>query len=226
MPKQKYYVVWKGKKTGIFTTWSECEAQVKGFTGAEFKAFETREEAERAFRSSYQGYVKASPAPGKTIPSIPGTPALAALPVLNPNLRRQMKLPIPESYCADASCIGNPGRLEYRCVHTTSRQMIFEEGPFERGTNNIGEFLAIVHALMLCAKTSLALPIYSDSENAIGWVRQKKCKTLLLPDARNKNLFTLIAEAETWLRSNHYPNPILKWETKVWGEIPADYGRK
>jgi len=226
MPKQKYYVVWKGKKTGIFTTWSECEAQVKGFTGAQFKSFETREAAERAFRSSYQTYVKASPAPGKTLASVPGTAALPALPVLNPNLRSQMKLPIAESYCVDASCLGNPGRLEYRCVHTTSHEAIFAEGPFERGTNNIGEFLAIVHALMLCAKSGLALPIYSDSENAISWVRQKKCKTLLLPDARNQRLFDLIAEAEVWLRSQPHSNPILKWDTKAWGEIPADYGRK
>ena len=56
MPKQKYYVVWKGRKTGVFTTWQECSAQVTGFNGAEYKSFENREAAEIAFKSAYEEY--------------------------------------------------------------------------------------------------------------------------------------------------------------------------
>ena len=134
--------------------------------------------------------------------------------------------PIAESYAVDAACSGNPGPLEYRCVHTSTRKQLFKQGPFEHGTNNIGEFLAIVHALALFKQKGITLPIYSDSENAIGWVKEKKCKTKLAPDERNAPLFELVARAEQWLAENDYSNPILKWETEAWGEVPADFGRK
>lgn len=42
----KFYAVRKGKKTGIFLTWEECKRQVDGFSGAEYKSFKTKEEAE------------------------------------------------------------------------------------------------------------------------------------------------------------------------------------
>jgi ribonuclease HI len=56
MPKQKYYVVWKGRKTGVFTTWAECEKQVKGFVGAQYKAFGSEAEAEAAYLANYDDY--------------------------------------------------------------------------------------------------------------------------------------------------------------------------
>lgn len=46
MAKKKYYAVRKGKKTGLFETWDECKAQVDGFSGAEYKSFSTKEEAD------------------------------------------------------------------------------------------------------------------------------------------------------------------------------------
>jgi viroplasmin and RNaseH domain-containing protein len=56
MPKQKYYVVWKGHKTGIFTSWAECEKQVKGVVDAQFKAFGSDAEAEAAYLANYDDY--------------------------------------------------------------------------------------------------------------------------------------------------------------------------
>ena len=94
------------------------------------------------------------------------------------------------------------------------------------GTNNIGEFLAIVHGLALLKQKGFDMPIYSDSVNAINWIKQKKCKTKLPRDAKTEELFCLIERAEKWLRENTYTTRILKWETKQWGEIPADFGRK
>ncbi|MGU8577956.1 ribonuclease H1 domain-containing protein [Clostridium perfringens] len=41
-----YYAVKSGRKVGVFLTWSECEEQVKGFKGAEYKKFNTLNEAE------------------------------------------------------------------------------------------------------------------------------------------------------------------------------------
>ena len=192
MKKEKYYVVWAGVSPGIYTSWTDCQLQTKGYEGAKYKSFESREEAEKAFASSPYAYIKRSaPSPAKTIPG----------------------------------CSGNPGAMEYRGVHVASRQEIFHFGPMY-GTNNIGEFLAIVHGLALLKQKGFDMPIYSDSVNAINWIKQKKCKTKLPRDAKTEELFHLIERAEKWLRENTYTTRILKWETKQWGEIPADFGRK
>jgi ribonuclease HI len=125
----------------------------------------------------------------------------------------------------DAACSGNPGQMEYRGVYIGSGTQIFHFGPVY-GTNNIGEFLAIVHALALLKQKNSDLPIYSDSHNALLWVKQKKCKTKLTRDNSTEELFRLIERAERWLRTNTYTNRLIKWETQQWGEIPADFGRK
>lgn len=208
MPKPKYYVVWKGRKTGIFDTWEECQAQVSGFPGAEYKSFETLAAARQAFKASYQDHK------GKNSP---------AQYLLD---NRWIAPPVAESYCVDAASSGNPGLLEYQCVHTTTRKRLFYQGPFQNGTNNIGEFLAIVHALALFKKRGWTCPLYTDSETAISWVKAKKCKTRLPQDESNRRLFELIAQAEEWLAHNDYTTPLLKWDTVAWGEIPADFGRK
>jgi ribonuclease HI len=132
------------------------------------------------------------------------------------------------SVCVDASCIGNPGFMEYKCVNTLSGKIIFESQLYEDGTNNIGEFLAIVHALSLNERDKLNWEvIYSDSQVAIGWVEKKLCKTKLEPNEKNKNLINMIERAEKWLVMNaHYKTKVVKWNTIAWGQIPADYGRK
>ncbi|MDI6770007.1 MAG: ribonuclease H family protein [Anaerolineales bacterium] len=215
-PKSKFYVVWKGRKSGIFSTWEACADQVKGFTGAEYKAFASRAAAERAFKGDYSQYA--------------GKPASSGQWLFAP------EPPIAESYCVDAACSGRQrmGRLEYRGVHTRTGKEIFRQGPFENGTNNVGEFLALVHALAwlkhkgpaLSTVEGIAAPVYSDSETAIVWVKGKKCKTELAPDEQNAPLFELIARAEFWLAENEFQNPVLKWDTEAWGEIPADFNRK
>ena len=115
--------------------------------------------------------------------------------------------------------------MEYRGVYLRTGQVIFHFGPVY-GTNNIGEFLAIVHALALMKQKGVNMPIYSDSRNAILWVRQKKCKTRLERTPRTEELYLLIERAEKWLKENPYTIPVLKWETRQWGEVPADFGRK
>jgi ribonuclease HI len=115
--------------------------------------------------------------------------------------------------------------MEYRGVYIGNGEEIFHFGPMF-GTNNIGEFLAIVHALALLKQKNSDLPIYSDSHNALLWVKQKKCKTKLTRDNSTEELFRLIERAERWLRTNTYTNRLIKWETQQWGEIPADFGRK
>jgi ribonuclease HI len=207
MPNQKYYVVWKGRKPGIFASWAECEKQVKGFAGAQFKAFESLDEAETAFRSKYDEYKGKSSSLGKW--------------------KDASVKPILPSICVDAACSGSPGKLEYRGVFTESAEQIFHFGPFPDGTNNVGEFLAIVHALSWMTKHKSKLPVYSDSENGIAWVYTGKCKTNLKHTVRNAPLFVMIRSAENWLAENELDDDaVLKWDTGLWGEIPADFGRK
>ena len=135
--------------------------------------------------------------------------------------------PIPEAIVVDAACAGNPGVMEYRGLYLPSRTTLFEMGPFPLGTNNIGEFLAIVHALALVEQRQLkGLVIYSDSQIALTWVKKKRCKTLLPRNEQSEPLFDLIHRAENWLNTHAYTTPIYKWDTVSWGEIPADYGRK
>jgi ribonuclease HI len=138
---------------------------------------------------------------------------------------------LPEGFdenclCVDAACSGNPGPMEYRGVYLLNGQQVFHFGPVH-GTNNIGEFLANVHGLALMKQKGITMPIYSDSRNALGWVKQKKCKTKLERTARTEQLFQMIERAEHWLQTHDYKDiPIRKWETEKWGEVPADFGRK
>ena len=209
MAKQKFYVVWEGVTPGVYTSWTDCQLQIKGYEGAKYKSFDTREEAERALATAPYAYI------GKNAKKKSEKVSSETLPACV----------IDNSLAVDAACSGNPGPMEYRGVHIASRQEVFHFGP-TKGTNNIGEFLAIVHGLALLKQKGFDMPIYSDSVNAISWVRQKKCKTKLPRTAETEELFKLIERAEKWLRENTYTTRILKWETKEWGEIPADFGRK
>lgn len=212
MAKKKYYVVWKGKNPGVYDTWSECQAQVSGFAGAEFKSFPSLSVAEQAFRGESQ-----------VIFSAPNSKTAKA--ELSPELMQQFGI-IENSIAVDAACSGNPGLMEYQGVYTATETECFHFGPVPDGTNNVGEFLALVHGLAWLKQNKLDIPVYSDSRNAIGWVAKKKCNTKLKLTSKNAKLFELIARGEKWLKENTWNNKIIKWETKVWGEIPADFGRK
>lgn len=207
MAKQKYYVVWQGVVPGIYTSWDECKAQVSGFENARYKSFESREEAEKAFGENPWKHLNTKKTKNTT-------DIVSAGQIIR------------ESLAVDAACSGNPGKMEYRGVWVSDNLEMFRVGPFEQGTNNIGEFLAIVHALALLNKADKIYPIYSDSVNAIKWIEKKKCNTKLERTEKNERIFELIERAEKWLRENTYSNPIIKWETESWGEIPADFGRK
>lgn len=211
MSKKKFYVVWNGHKKGVFTSWKVCKKQIDGFEGAQYKSFTDLNEAEIASTKNYADYIGKNKK--KTTLSSSEKAIFGA-----PNL---------ESISVDAACSGNPGKMEYRGVLTHNKQQIFIKGPFKKGTNNIGEFLALVHGIaLLKSKNKEDIPIYSDSKIAMNWVKQKKCKTNMHFDASNRDLLDLIKRAEKWLKENTYKNPILKWETRAWGEIPADFGRK
>ena len=132
---------------------------------------------------------------------------------------------IKEALCVDAACSGNPGKMEYQGVHLPSGRIVFHFGPI-KGTNNIGEFLAIVHALALLQQKGLKMPVYSDSVSGMAWVRNRKAKTTLERTDETAQALDMVARAEAWLRGHPQTNQVLKWPTEEWGEIPADFGRK
>ena len=211
MAKKKFYVVWAGRNPGIYASWEACSKEIDGVKGAKFKGFPDRTSAETAFREGPENYW------GKDV-----TPMI--------DLSAVAEQPISPAIAVDAACAGNPGKMEYQGVFVDfsaqTRKDLFKSAVFEQGTNNIGEFLAIVHALALEKKNGWNYPVYSDSVNAQIWIRQKKCKTKPQRNAKNDYLFQLIERAEKWLNENTIEVPVLKWKTEIWGEVPADYGRK
>lgn len=208
--KNKFYAVWKGKTPGVYSSWEACKKQIEGFKGAQYMGFPEKSQAQHAFRSGYRAAL-AGKKKGKS---------------LSAEQLARLGAPNYHSISVDAASSGNPGVMEYQGVDTRTGKRLFHQGPFPEGTNNIGEFLAIVHGLAYLKKQGSNRVIYSDSRTAISWVRKKKCNTKLEETAKNEPLFELIDRAETWLQTHAYTTPVVKWETKAWGEIPADFGRK
>jgi len=208
--KEKFYVVWEGKKPGIYLSWKDCKAMTDGYAGAKYKSFETFAKAKQAYNGDYADFK--------------GTSSKKR--VLTAEEKAKYGEPNLYSIAVDAASSGNPGVMEYRGVDTQTVKQLFHQGPFRQGTNNIGEFLALVHGLAYLKKIGSDRLIYSDSRIAIGWVKKKKCNTKLQESPKNKDVIALVKRAEQWLKTNTYTTTIVKWETKAWGEIPADFGRK
>jgi ribonuclease HI len=214
--KAKFYVVWQGRESGIYDSWAACEAQVKG-VAAKYKGFATREEAEQALADGYEKHISFTPRTSSATVQ-PTTPLS-----LDDMLKHGVKLP---ALAVDAACSGNPGKMEFRGVIADTSTQVFHRGPYIGGTNNIGEFLAIVLGLAYLKQKNLPWALYSDSKTAIAWVRQKQCKTKIEWTAKNQDLLLAVRAAEKWLHENTWTTPIYKWDTEHWGEIPADFGRK
>jgi ribonuclease HI len=208
---KKVYVVWQGKERGVFTDWQKCKDSIHGFKGAMYKAFKSVETANKAFAEGYELHW------GKN------EPFESDLPIEELQIIGEPTYP---SLSVDAAWNTGTLHMEYQGVDTQTGIKIFHQGPFEEGTQNVGEFLAIVHALAHLKREKSTIPIYSDSRNAIGWVQDKTHRSSLKPTEKNKKLFDLLDRAVKWLNENKFENLVLKWETKAWGENPADFGRK
>lgn len=210
--KQKYYVVWSGKQPGIYTDWNECSQQVTGVVGAKYKSYDTIELAQEALRLGPE-----------MAASLKANVDELGMTSIQP--KGSAEPPVLNALAVDAACSGNPGVMEYQGVYVASRSQIFHyKAP--KGTNNIGEFLAIVHGLSYLKRHNLDIILYSDSVNAINWVKQKVCKSKLPYTTETAELWDYVRRAEAWLEKNTYTTEIRKWDTEHWGEIPADFGRK
>lgn len=214
MAGNKYYVVWEGRAPGIYTSWDEAREQVENFPGAKYKSYTNLETATEAFRGN----------PHEQLNIFRAMARHASEAIVNYSAFPDIRL---DAITVDAACSRNPGPVEYRCVRVADGAELFHVGPLQGGSNNIGEFLAIVHgAAMLAKNGDTTTPIYSDSRTALAWVRAGHANTKITPNGSNVRLFELIRRAEAWLSTHRIANPLLKWDTDAWGEIPADFGRK
>ena len=202
MSKQKFYVVWKGNNPGVYQSWEKCQNEIKNVNGALFKSFASLEEAKKAYDQGYEEYKQCL------------------------DYKNILDGPELNSISVDAASSGNPGVMEYQGVDTNTKEILFKMGPFNNATNNIGEFLALVHGIAVLEKKSEKKIIYSDSITAMSWVRKKHCQTKLKRNEENEEVFVLVERAIKWLKENNNSIVIKKWDTKNWGEIPADFGRK
>lgn len=211
--KRKFYVVWQGLSPGIYDSWEECQAQIKGVPGAKYKSFPSVEEATEAYRGDPAQYMGLYRAMAARKPQ-----------VINYSAFPQIRL---DAWAVDGACAKNPGPMEYRCVEVGTGREVFHLGPLQGGTNNIAEYLALIHAAaQLALNGDTSRPIYSDSRTALTWLRAGHSNTKLTLTAENAKVFNLLQRADAWLATHRIANPILKWQTELWGEIPADFGRK
>lgn len=214
MARRKFYVVWEGVKPGIYDSWEECQAQINNYPGARYKSFEDQTTATLAFRGDSSEHIG-------ILRSIASHKAVAVNYAAIPEIQL-------DSIAVDGACAKNPGPMEYQGVNVRTGEQVFHVGPLDDGTNNVGEYLALIHALaMLDKQGDTTTAIYSDSRTAISWIRKGGHRSTLARTTKNARIFELLARADAWLMA-HYPvkNTILKWNTEEWGEIPADFGRK
>lgn len=221
MASRKYYVVWEGRSPGVYDSWDECQVQVEGYPGARYKAFGSNEEAVAAFRgkpSEQLGLIRSIVAHG----GMKQPPSESYSPPLIPGIRL-------DAIAVDGACAGNPGRMEYRGVRVGTGEVLFHIGGNTTliGTNNIAEYLAMIHvAALLKRQNDTTTPIYTDSRNTLAWLRRGCSRTTLAATPATAATLELLRRADAWLAANRISNPILKWNTAEWGEIPADFGRK
>ncbi|MDE6011103.1 MAG: ribonuclease H family protein [Muribaculaceae bacterium] len=218
----KFYVVWAGHNPGVYPSWELCKEQIKNYPNARYKSFSSAAEATRAYRNGLQENER-----DELANLLNGAGDFRARRSAG---AKQDYSENPEidltAWAVDAACAGNPGPVEYRGVELMTGRELFRVGPLEGGTNNLGEFLAIVHALALQEKRGERHPIYSDSVSGMAWVRNRRIRTTLTENPTNAKLFDMLRRAMAWLNTHSYSSRIIKWDTPRWGEIPADFGRK
>ncbi len=213
---RKFYVVWEGRVPGIYDSWDDCREQIEGYPGARYRSFTSQQAATEAFRGDPEQHM--------AFLRRLGDRSRAAGGPVDYTTRSDIRL---DAWAVDGACSGNPGRMEYRGVRVADGAELFRVGPYDGGTNNIGEYLALVHALALLDRAGdTTTPVYSDSVTGQAWVRRRAANTRITPTEANAPPRAVIERADRWLQTHRPPNPIIKWDTERWGEIPADFGRK
>ena len=120
----------------------------------------------------------------------------------------------------DGACSGNPGPAEYKGIDLKTDKELFHIS-IGNSTNNIAEFIGVIHAYAYSEKHNMNAIIWTDSMTAISWIKNKKVKTTFT------EYNDILERAKKYLFLTTFDmTRIKKWNTKEWGEIPADFGRK
>lgn len=128
--------------------------------------------------------------------------------------------------CVDGSSRGNPGIAEYKAIDLSTGKELFKIN-IGVSTNNIAEFIGLTHAINFARKNGYD-NVYSDSQTAIAWVRNRKAKTSLRLNSETSKSINYLQHSEKYLQTLEptFFKIVKKWETKKWGENPADFGYK
>lgn len=211
--KRKFYVVWTGEAPGVYDSWEECKLQINGYPGAQYKSFDSQEDAVAAFRGDPREQL-----------GILRQIARHRNDIVNYEAFPEIHL---DGIAVDGACSGNPGLMEYRGVLVGTGEELFHVGPLPDGTNNVAEYLALIHALaLLDRKGDKNTVVYSDSRTALSWLKRFGHNSKLEQTPKNPKIHEMLARADRWIQSHPAHNAVIKWDTDKWGEIPADFGRK
>lgn len=204
----KHYVVRVGHKPWIYNNRTEAKSHIDGYSGAKYKSFPTLESAQQAYEHGFVGKK------GQYTDN---------------HLRMLMSEDFEVSIATDAACPSNPWPIEYRGVCINNKKEIFSIWPLSGGSTNIAEYLGIIHGLAWMMDHSDYTILYSDSKIAINRVETNTFRTQIHETNENKELRDIIRRAQERLRNNPTRKQkivLKKRPTKLWGQIPADFGRK
>ena len=232
MAKNTHYVVWVGRKPGIYLSWAETERQTKGFSGAKFKGFPLLIQAQQALQEGPDGNAPSASFSAPVSMKM-DSGASSASDSVQASKKPSYGRPRAPYLAVDAAYSHKTKLVEWRgvLVTATGQKEVFRSKPYDGGSANVGEYLAIIEGIEWIGNNMQIgsyLPIYSDSLNAQSWVRRKAhASTVSACDAIKQ----MLAKADSLLQAGLYglvkkSNPIFDWKTSQWGEIPADFGRK
>ncbi len=158
---KKFYVVWAGRETGIFTDWASCKRSIDKFAGAKYKSFPNKEEAEAAFVS---GALTVTKKPAKSS--------------IKKSSKHEVAFGVEDFdvviYC-DGGCEPNPGK-------SGSGSAVYKKGELSslwyglynpNGTNNTAELNALHQSLImaeLASSKGASVGVLCDSMYAINCV--------------------------------------------------------
>ncbi|WP_057831869.1 ribonuclease H family protein [Colwellia sp. TT2012] len=193
---KKFYVIWKGAKTGIFTTWPEVQQHTAGRSDAQYMGFESKSAAEQAFAATYtkalmqrslnnKGTASTAPNSSRKASSSKGTSTKTA--TISPNGPSDVEI-----YC-DGACSPNPGKSGTGiAVYEQGKVTSLYYGLYEKnGTNNTAELNGLLSSFQLAQHfidkdKEQSICILSDSKYSIdcitkwakgwqakGWTRGK-----------------------------------------------------
>ncbi len=202
----QFYGVWVGRMPGIYDNWNDCKAQVDKFPKAKYSKLKASnlKDAKIEFELGFENKAQVS------------------------SNNNEVNKPIEGFLTVDGASNGLV--CEFQAVWYPTKEVAFASKQFDGGTNNIAEFLGLVSACKYLKDRNLPIQIYTDSVTALAWFRNKKANTTANTTGKaTEELSDLLVKAEKFLVTHDEflkGSKILKWETKDWGEIPADYGRK